>query len=183
MPTRLPDDRTTGQIGGKVAEVLWTHYASQGLTGTPLTPSAAQIATSPSYDDAYADTLFELAPPVVVAAPQPTFTPVLHRLGAPVVAPVRFQVFERLRPLPPAAAVVTSVVTTTASVQLVHDEPAPMPVEPEAEAAAVTVPPVPEKRFHVVQLGFLDGSTMDLAGDHPASKALRAAAAALTLRE
>jgi hypothetical protein len=39
------------------------------------------------------------------------------------------------------------------------------------------------QRAHVVQLGFVDGSTMDLAGDHPAAKALRAAAIALTVRD
>lgn len=163
-PARLPDeDRTAAQIGGKVAEVLWGYYGQQGVSGTPLTQAPAPIAPSPVYDDAYADTLIEERPPGV--APVARITPVV--VPAPVrPAPPKFQVYERLRP-----AVAAAVMPITA--------PVPLPVAAPAPAAA---PMSPAQRPYVVQLGFVDGTTMDLSRDHPAAKALRAAADALTLR-
>jgi hypothetical protein len=71
-------------------------------------------------------------------------------------APPRFRVYER--PHPAAQPV---------------DQPIAEPVVPE--------PRVPAAR-RVVQLGFVDGSTLELPGDDPAVRALRSAAAALTLR-
>lgn len=189
MPARLPDDRTPEQIGGKVAEVLWGYYGQQGIPGTPLTEAAAPAAPSPAYDDAYADSLLvepapcappappppavEPAPaPVVSEPPPPPFVP---PPPAPAVSPVvaaapRYQVFER-KP--------QSIVAALAP------EPVPVPVVdpvPEPVPDAATAASIPRPRLHVVQLGFVDGTTMDLAGDHPAAKALRAAAEALTLR-
>jgi hypothetical protein len=53
-------------------------------------------------------------------------------------------------------------------------------------AQPIAEPVVPEPRVpaarRVVQLGFVDGSTLELPGDDPAVRALRSAAAALTLR-
>lgn len=144
MPSRLPDNRTPEQIGGKVAEVLWGYYGQHAAAGTPLTSAVAPGAASPAYDDAYADTL--LAEPLLA---EPLFAEPLIAGPAPV-APRH----------PPVVA-------------------RPAFAAPAVQVAAAPVLPRP----HVVQLGFMDGTTLELAGDHPAAKALRAAADALTLRE
>ncbi len=137
VPQRLPDDRTTEQIGGKVAEVLWSYYGQQGPPSNPLAP---EPALPPVYDDSYLEAQFAAPPAELPPPPAPVAD---AHLGAvtPVVAAEssspRYRVFDR----------------------------------------------VDVRRAHVVQLGFLDGSTLELASDDPAAKALRAAAAALTLRD
>jgi hypothetical protein len=155
MPARLPDDRTNQQIGGKVAEVLWGYYGQQGVSGTPLTEVAAPTVASQVYDDAYADTLLAAPPLETDVYPPPVFTP-------PVITPPVTSVVREHAP----------VVAAAQRYQVFQRVRRPEPV-------AI----VPQQRAQVVQLGFIDGTTMDLAGDHPAAKALRAAADALTMRE
>jgi hypothetical protein len=198
---RLPDDRTTDQIGEKVAEVLWSYYGQQGVAGTPL---AAEAAPAPVYDDSsalahpavpvYAEPFIapfiapvEVAEPVVPAEPIAPAPPVVVPVVAPpattgVVAAAasdRFVLFERRRLSPPPQAVPA---VADIPQQFV---PVDAPVWPEPSHAlpveAMVAEPV--RREHAVQLGFLDGSTFDLAADDPAAKALRAAAQALTLRD
>lgn len=201
---RLPDDRTPEQIGNKVAEVLWGYYRANGIPGAAAAPAPAADGQSPAYDDAYADTLVH--PPVQELLPeaQPVvpamFTPIIIRpVPATPVGP-RFRIFERARPSQPLATVaVTAPVLLppgpVAAPAVPAPPPPPPPPPPAAAPAPVPVPvpapapaivPVPmdmpAQRQHVVQLGFMDGTTLDLAGDHPAAKALRAAADALTLR-
>jgi hypothetical protein len=200
---RLPDDRTSQQIGGKVAEVLWGYYGQQGGSGSPLAAPYAPGGVAQAYDDAYADTLLAapdvptLAPltlvervavapalplPIPVAPPVlPAEPPVLPAAPPVVTAPApavsRYQVFQRFRaavPVPPPELPIT-----------VQQEPPVAVVAPRPPVAIVApkVASAPILRPYVVQLGFMDGTTMDLAGDEPAAKALRAAALALTLRE
>ena len=157
MPSRLPDNRSAQQIGGKVAEVLWGYYGQQGAPGTPLTSAAVvPMAASPAYDDAYADTLLA----------EPTYP--LDLFAPPAIAPVHTS------PAPSLAAAPTAPVAPTAAFAVVPAAPV---------MASAPAPALPPRPAHVVQLGFVDGSTMNLAGDHPAAKALRAAADALTLRD
>ena len=208
MPARLPDDRTPEQIGGKVAEVLWNHFEQQGGGGTPLIQPAASVATQ-AYDDAYADTLLAetvVAPavvaPAVVSAPA-TFTQIVTRPSVPERQRPKFQIYERFRvPIAPAMSVTipvrlpASAPPVTAPQEATPPESASAEIAPllDATIAPVEQPPapagrhvqtalavVPPPRINVVQLGFLDGSTVDLASDHPAAKALRAAALALTV--
>lgn len=185
MPTRLPDDRTPGQIGDKVADVLWGYYGQQGIPGTPLTPATAQAAPSTVYDDAYADTL--LAEPAAISAPvvspvvaQPAPVAQVSLVIAPtlpvVPATPRYQVFERIRPFAPKAPV--HVLVPVAAPTLPVSVQAQVPARVQAPVPA----PLPVQRPHVVQLGFVDGTTVELPGEHPAAKALRSAAAALTMR-
>jgi hypothetical protein len=150
-PARLPDDRTMEQIGGKVADVLWSYYAPQGAPGTPVATTAAVApAYDDNYDDAYDAAVFAPGSQVEPAPQAPV--PPAARLPSTAAARPRFRVYERRRP----AA-----------------QPIAEPVVPE--------PRVPAAR-RVVQLGFVDGSTLELPGDDPAVRALRSAAAALTLR-
>jgi hypothetical protein len=216
-PARLPDDRTTEQIGEKVADVLWSYYGQQPTESTPLAPSPVVTAT-PTYDDSYDSALLdlpELVPPLVQPPPpvQPLpwergFQPLLQPwpevptlapaavtpVVAPPAAPPRFRVFERVAPSPPAVApVVTAPVVAppvvappVAPPQVV---PVVAPLRPALTAAAEALAPtasrlaVLEPRRSGVQLGFVDGTTLDLPLDDPAAKALRAAADALTLRD
>jgi hypothetical protein len=152
-PARLPDDRTPEQIGDKVADVLWSYYAQQGTTGTPLaSPTAAAPAYDDSYDDAYDAALFAPGTHFATAQQELVQPPAAATVVTPAVAaPPRFRVYERPRPVAAAAA----------------------PLVPERRVA-------PDRR--VVQLGFVDGSTLELLADDPAAKALRSAAAGLTLR-
>jgi hypothetical protein len=178
MPSRLPDDRTNEQIGGKVAEVLWGYYGQQGVPGTPLTTSdVVPVATSPAYDDAYADTL--LAQSEVPPKPALLDQLVARPLQPPSMAP-RYQVFERL-PTPVPMVPMTEIAVP--ALPPLMTAPSALTPAPATAPAHVAAPVLPVQRPHVVQLGFVDGSTMDLAGDHPAAKALRAAAIALTLRD
>jgi hypothetical protein len=232
---RLPDDRTTEQIGEKVADVLWNYYGQQPAAPTPLVESPVAAAT-PTYDDTYDSALLdfpELAtPPVqpvpwergfqpllqpwpevpkvapaavtpIVAAPPPAAPPTAAPPPvAPPPAPPRFRVFERVAaPAPTVLPVVTApvaaprvaaVVAPVAPVEQAAQSPewAPEPTPVLVRSAVANVPVPAMSRLAVlessqsgVQLGFVDGTTLDLPRDDPAAKALRAAADALTLRE
>lgn len=220
-PARLPDDRTTDQIGEKVADVLWGYYGQQIAPSAPLAASTLATAT-PTYDDSYDSALLDfpdLAPPPVQPLPwERDFQPLLQpwrpvptvepAAVTPVVAPPpappappQFRVFERVAPRPPAVLpVVTApvaappappVIAPLAPVPVVAPAVAPVsaPVAPAAAAAPESLAPAASRLAVLepcrsgVQLGFVDGTTLDLPRDDPAAKALRAAADALTLRE
>jgi hypothetical protein len=184
-PARLPDDRTMEQIGGKVADVLWSYYAQQGASVTPSASPAALAAYDDSYDDAYDAALFA-AQSHIESAPQEPVQPAALRAAtreedpwAPVLQPADLREAQRL-----AAATTAAPPVVTAAV------PAPPRFRVYERRRSVSLPlaepVVPERRIladrRVVQLGFMDGSTLELSGDDPAAKALRSAAAALTLR-
>lgn len=207
---RLPDDRTTEQIGEKVADVLWSYYGQQPAARTALVPASPMGLQIETYDDDYDSVLLdfpEFAPPAAPAAPAAVSTVVV------VPQPPKFRVFERTRvllepdevaALPPVALITTPVAAPVLPVAM----PLASPVLPTAPPVTVPSDGVPataaaphgtrgtarktlsfgtaaavEPRRSGVQLGFIDGSTLDLPGDDPAAKALRAAADALTLRD
>jgi len=184
MPARLPDDRTPEQIGGKVAEVLWNHFEQQGAPSAAVVPAVSSAATQ-AYDDAYADTL--LADSRAPAPTAPAFTQIITRPAAPERKRPQFQIYQRFRqPAAVPAMSVTAPVRLPLPVQQQAAPPEATPL-PAARPQLATIPidlkaaAVEPPRVNVVQLGFLDGSTVDLASDHPAAKALRAAALALTV--
>jgi hypothetical protein len=193
---RLPDDRTSQQIGGKVAEVLWGYYGQQGSAGTALASPSAPGLAAEAYDDAYADTLLAVPEfsrveparippnhstpdpvPPAPASPSPSQPAAAIPVAEPVAVPV---------PMPAALSVAPPLLHVANTVPRYQIFQRPRAAEaPAVQVPAVTPEPprVPEQRQHVVQLGFIDGTTLDLWRDHPAAKALRAAAEALTLRE
>lgn len=159
-------------------EILAAEVAVEALI--PDVPVAPVVAPA-AYADA--DVVRLLTAPTL----EPIFPSALTQLVwrqpvAPPPATPRYRVFERVR-RPAETPAVTPSLTPSMHVTAPVRLPAPAAPTPERTEQSADTPADPAPRGHVVQLGFLDGSTLELVDAHPAAKALRAAARALTLRD